>query len=67
MYKRQAKQCKDLGCELFVLDDGWFGRRDNDKCSLGDWTTVNRKKLPDGLSGLADQDVYKRQGYGTWE
>ena len=31
-----AKQAKDLGCELFVLDDGWFGKRDDDTCSLGD-------------------------------
>src|SRR5699024_10048275 len=44
-----ARQSRDLGVELFVLDDGWFGHRDNDTCSLGDWTTVNRKKLPDGL------------------
>lgn len=61
-----AKQCKDLGCELFVLDDGWFSRRDNDKCSLGDWTTVNRKKLPDGLSGLADQIRSIGMGFGLW-
>ena len=61
-----AKQSRDLGCELFVLDDGWFGRRDNDKCSLGDWTTVNRKKLPDGLDGLADQIRGLGMQFGLW-
>lgn len=61
-----AKQSRDLGCELFVLDDGWFGRRDNDKCSLGDWTTVNRKKLPDGLEGLAEQIRGVGMQFGLW-
>ncbi|MCK9169154.1 MAG: alpha-galactosidase, partial [Treponema sp.] len=37
------------GMELFVLDDGWFGKRDNDRCSLGDWN-VNTRKLPGGLA-----------------
>ena len=40
--------------ELFVLDDGWFGKRDSDNCSLGDWT-ANPRKLPSGLSGLAEK------------
>ena len=47
-----AARAKKLGCELFVLDDGWFGARDNDTAGLGDYT-VNRKKLPGGLEGLA--------------
>lgn len=47
-----AKAGKELGIELFVLDDGWFGKRDSDNCSLGDWT-VNSKKLPKGLEDLA--------------
>ena len=38
--------------ELFVLDDGWFGKRDSDTCSLGDYS-LNAKKLPHGLDGLA--------------
>ena len=44
-----AKGAKDLGVELFVIDDGWFGCRDDDFRSLGDWFP-NKKKLPDGLS-----------------
>ena len=49
-----AKAGHDLGIELFVLDDGWFGKRDNDKSSLGDWV-VDRKKLPEGLEDLANR------------
>lgn len=49
-----AKEAKALGVELFVLDDGWFGRRENDTSSLGDWT-ANPKKLPEGLKGLVSQ------------
>lgn len=51
---RLAKDAKELGCELFVLDDGWFGERNNDKAGLGDYG-VNRKKLPHGLNGLAQK------------
>ena len=47
-----ATSARDLGVELFVLDDGWFGRRDSDDSSLGDWF-VDRRKLPNGLDGLA--------------
>ena len=46
-----ARQAKDLGAELFVLDDGWFGRRNDDRSSLGDWF-VNEEKLPGGLEPL---------------
>ena len=46
-----ASTAHDLGIELFVLDDGWFGRRDNDTTSLGDWQ-VNFSKLPGGLDSL---------------
>jgi alpha-galactosidase len=48
---------KDLGVELFLLDDGWFGNkypRDNDRAGLGDWE-VNHKKLTHGLEYLADE------------
>ena len=47
-----ATSARDLGVELFVLDDGWFGQRDSDDSSLGDWF-VDRRKLPNGLDGLA--------------
>ena len=60
-----ARQAKDLGCELFVLDDGWFGQRDHDKAGLGDYN-VNKKKLPKGLEGLG-RDL-KKLGleFGLW-
>ncbi|MFW5728841.1 MAG: glycoside hydrolase family 36 N-terminal domain-containing protein, partial [Spirochaetota bacterium] len=45
---------RDLGVELFVVDDGWFGGRDDDTTSLGDWKE-NPQKLPDGLAGLAER------------
>lgn len=50
-----AKVAKDVGAELLVLDDGWFGHRDNDKSSLGDWYD-DLKKLPKGIKGLC-QDI----------
>lgn len=60
-----AKKAKDLGVELFVMDDGWFGNRDNDTCSLGDWD-VNLKKLPNGLKGLADKINELGLEFGIW-
>lgn len=56
---------KELGIELFVLDDGWFGKRDNDKSSLGDWF-VDLRKLPDGLDNLANQVKEKGMQFGIW-
>ena len=47
-----AKKAKEAGVELFVLDDGWFGARNDDYRGLGDWY-VNLEKLPDGISGLS--------------
>lgn len=43
---------KDLGVELFVLDNGWFGERNNDFSELGDWWT-NLKKIPSGICGFS--------------
>ena len=63
---RLAGQARELGAELFVLDDGWFGKRDNAGCSLGDWTTVNRKKLPQGLGALADEVRGLGLDFGLW-
>ncbi len=54
-----------LGCELFVLDDGWFGVRNHDRCSLGDYH-VNTKKLPEGMGGLAKKIVAKGMQFGLW-
>jgi alpha-galactosidase len=60
-----AKAARDVGVELFVLDDGWFGQRDDDTSSLGDWF-VNRRKLPDGLDGLARKIVALGLSFGLW-
>ena len=60
-----ARKAKDLGCELFVLDDGWFGKRYDDRAGLGDYT-VNKKKLPGGLKGLADRIHAMGMEFGLW-
>lgn len=54
-----------LGAELFVLDDGWFGQRDDDTSSLGDWQT-NPTKLPQGLQGLAEHAAACGIDFGIW-
>lgn len=60
-----AKKAKELGVELFVLDDGWFGKRDNDKAGLGDYD-VNKKKLPGGLKDFADKLRKLGLEFGLW-
>jgi alpha-galactosidase len=60
-----ASVARDLGIELFVLDDGWFGRRDDDTTSLGDWT-VDRRKLPNGIDGLARRVTELGIQFGIW-
>ena len=60
-----AKAGKDVGIELFVMDDGWFGKRNDDKTSLGDWD-VNVKKLPNGLKGLCDKINNLGLDFGIW-
>lgn len=62
---RLGKLAKQLGCELFVLDDGWFGTRDSDTCSLGDYS-VNAKKLPNGLKGLGEKLNTMGLQFGLW-
>ncbi len=54
-----------LGIELFVLDDGWFGHRDSDNCSLGDWSPDERK-LPGGLKPLTDHITGLGMKFGLW-
>ena len=61
-----AKAGKELGIELFVLDDGWFGSRDHDKAGLGDWYVTNFEKLPDGIIGLANKIVEMGMKFGLW-
>lgn len=60
-----ASLAKELGIELFVLDDGWFGKRNNDRCSLGDWV-VNLEKLPSGIGGLAEKVNSFGLKFGLW-
>ncbi len=60
-----AKDAKDLGCELFVLDDGWFGSRNDDTAGLGDYS-INKKKLPRGISGLAQKINALGLEFGLW-
>ncbi|HEV7810175.1 MAG TPA: alpha-galactosidase, partial [Candidatus Limnocylindrales bacterium] len=60
-----ATVARDLGAELFVLDDGWFGRRDDDTTSLGDWT-VDRRKLPNGIDGLSRRIESLGIRFGLW-
>ena len=60
-----AENAKKVGIELFVLDDGWFGKRDDAKSSLGDWF-VNERKLPQGLKGLADKINAMGMEFGLW-
>jgi len=60
-----AETAGSLGIELFVLDDGWFGKRDDDASSLGDWK-VNARKLPGGLRHLAERVKEKGLQFGLW-
>ncbi len=62
---RQAEAAAALGVERFVLDDGWFGRRDDATSSLGDWI-VDRRKWPDGLGPLADRVTALGMEFGLW-
>lgn len=56
---------KEMGIEMFVLDDGWFGHRDDDNTSLGDWT-VFKKKFPNGLNHFADYVHKQGLKFGLW-
>ena len=60
-----ADKARELGIELFVLDDGWFGKRDDDTTSLGDWYP-NLHKLPDGITGLAGKIRDMGMKFGLW-
>lgn len=60
-----ARQAADLGVELMVLDDGWFGKRNDDNASLGDWY-VNEEKLPGGLNPLIEKIHEMGMQFGLW-
>ena len=60
-----AKEAAELGVELFVLDDGWFGKRDDDNSGLGDWFP-NEKKLGCTLKELANKIIECGMQFGLW-
>lgn len=60
-----AKTAKETGIELFVLDDGWFGSRNDDFQGLGDWF-VNKSKLPSGIDGLSQKINDVGLKFGIW-
>ncbi len=60
-----AGQAAELGIEMLVMDDGWFGRRNDDNSSLGDWE-VNEEKLSGGLKYLVDQVNQLGMKFGIW-
>lgn len=60
-----AKKAFDVGIELFVLDDGWFGERENDCAGLGDWH-VNPKRLPRGIGSLSEKIRSFGMKFGLW-
>ena len=62
---RLARQARRLGVELFVLDDGWFGKRNDDHAGLGDYN-VNTKKLPRGMKSFADEIRALGMMFGLW-
>lgn len=55
-----------FGIELFVLDDGWFGNRDDDRSGLGDWYVSNFDKLPSGIEGFAEKVNALGMQFGLW-
>lgn len=60
-----ARTAAGLGCEMLVLDDGWFGHRDADNSSLGDWF-VDLRKLPGGIDGLSRKIHDLGLKFGLW-
>ena len=60
-----AAEAKKLGIEMLVMDDGWFGKRCNDECALGDWQ-VNETKLRGGLKSLVDRVNAEGLKFGIW-
>lgn len=60
-----AQKAAQLGVEMFVMDDGWFGRRTDEYRGLGDWV-CNKDKLPSGIDGLADRINSLGLKFGLW-
>lgn len=60
-----ARQAKEMGIEMLVMDDGWFGARSDDRRGLGDWQ-VNEAKLKGGLKSLIDRVNGLGLKFGIW-
>lgn len=60
-----AKAAKDIGLDMFVMDDGWFGKRDADDSGLGDWV-VNEEKIKGGLPKLVEKINAIGMKFGIW-
>ena len=60
-----ARDSKGLGIDVLVLDDGWFGHRDRDNSSLGDWY-VDKRKFPNGLKPVIDACHENGMDFGIW-
>lgn len=60
-----AAEAKEFGVEMLVVDDGWFGHRDWDNTSLGDWY-VDKRKLPNGMEGLCEKLNKNGMELGVW-
>ncbi len=60
-----ARSAKELGIEMLVMDDGWFGKRNSDDCSLGDWY-VNEEKIKGGLPALISRINAEGLKFGIW-
>ena len=65
LIRKLARNAKKLGIELFVLDDGWFGRRNSDKRGLGDYN-CNTRKIPGGISSLSSEIHKMDMLFGIW-
>jgi len=63
--KKLAKLAAEIGVELFVMDDGWFGERHSDRAGLGDWY-VNPEKFPNGLDELIECVNSYGMDFGLW-
>lgn len=60
-----AEEAKECGMDMVVVDDGWFGNRNDDTTSLGDWYP-NKKKFPNGLKTIVDRVHDKGLKFGIW-
>jgi alpha-galactosidase len=62
---RFADAAAEVGIDMLVMDDGWFGKRNDDRAALGDWW-VNPEKFPDGLAPFVDKVKSRGIKFGIW-